>query len=169
MKLRLLFIPLTLFLFNNTCLAKNTDFEHLHKEIQIFFKHYLDHYNDYIKDNNKKEALLKATNDLNIPSFQIPPQNNIMVFESHEPIKTNTEYFLSQFQEKGIVKISWKKTHFKVLNPQAAIASNIAILSRNDNSIVQEVAASYLLHKSADQWKIIVRALHPIENSPTFN
>lgn len=169
MNLKLLFIPLTIFWANNTVFATEHNLQNLHQEIETFFSHYLDHYNDYIHLNNQQTALLKAANDLNTPSFQIPPESNIMLFQSLEQIKNNTEYFLDQFKDNGIVKINWQKIQIKVLNPQTAIASNIATLFKSHNYIAQKVAATYLLHKSANQWKIIVRALHPIENSPTFN
>lgn len=136
-----------------------------HKEISQFFTQYLNNYNNYLNDISPSDALKMSAEDFNIPAMQVPQKGPVQIIASQNQIKNNTHAFLDNLRDNGVNKIAWKKIQIKELSFNAAVASNIAILYKSDGSVYTEIAATYILHKSAKDWKLAARALHPVNHA----
>lgn len=138
------------------------------QEIKTYFKNYLAHFNQYLKDPSDKAALVASSNDVSFPSVLIGYKGTKQIASNHDFIIKSTQGFINALRQQGISQIKWKSLSIKPLNSHTAIASNTALLYKADDTLFREIAGTYLLHKNQDGWKLFSRIQHTPERSITF-
>jgi uncharacterized protein (TIGR02246 family) len=70
------------------------------------------------------------------------------------------EGFLRGLVERGYASSQWEQLEVRLLDPETAIASGIAVRYRADGTVFERVAVTYALRDTAEGWKIFLSATH---------
>lgn len=138
------------------------------QQLQHFFNHYIKHYNDYLHDSSNQEAILKAAKNYHLPAMQIIPNVPVRVINSHQKLATGTQAFLNKLRDSGVDHIKWDKVNIHQLSKKSAIASNIGTRYKKNGEIFNKAAATFMMYKSEEGWKIATLTLHDQANTITF-
>jgi uncharacterized protein (TIGR02246 family) len=80
------------------------------------------------------------------------------------PTRTEQEAFFSGFLRglvsRGYARSAWEQLEVRLLDAETAIASGVTGRYRADGSLLERVAVTYGLRKTAAGWKIFLSATH---------
>ncbi len=139
-----------------------------HQQLNHFFDDYLKHYNDYLNNSNNKETILQAAESYHLPALQIIPNIPLRVINSHLKLAIGTQNFLNKLRTSGVDHMRWEKVDIHQLSEKSAIASNVGIRYKKNGDIFNKAAATFMMYKSEDGWKIAALTLHDVENTIVF-
>ncbi len=143
------------------CFSETTKDLILLSEVNDFFDQYLKHYNRFIDNKTDQQALDMASNDIGLPAIHLTPGGQVVVFDDPESVTNNTATFLNRLRKNAMSQIVWSQKNIRILTPNSAIASNVANILDAEQNDKQRITATYLLHKQNQQWRIVVRTIHP--------
>ena len=66
----------------------------------------------------------------------------------------------ARLKGRGWARSAFAQLHAKPLNAALAFASGLAVAYRGDGQELERIAATYVLHKTSDDWKIAVLVVH---------
>jgi hypothetical protein len=78
------------------------------------------------------------------------------------------EGFLRGLVERGYASSRWEQLEVRLLDPETAIASGIAVRYRADGTVFERVAVTYALQDTAEGWKIFLSATHAPDSMLRF-
>lgn len=144
------------------------------REVQGFLANYLKNYNDALSDDSVNNAntipsLIAASENLYIPAINVTKDGRFVLFTSKKHIADDTKTFILDLKKLGSTYIDYEKIQIKMLTDATALASNVASINKADNSALLKIGATYLIHKTDDGWKIIVRTFHAADNILRIN
>lgn len=88
------------------------------------------------------------------------------------PTRADQEAFFDGFLRglvaRGYERSAWEAIEVRQFDPQSAIASGITVRYRADGTILERVAVTYGLWRTADGWKIFLSTTHPPETALQF-
>lgn len=71
------------------------------------------------------------------------------------------EQFFARLRAMGAARTDWAESHVKQLSDTLAVAGIAIVRVAADGRELERVGWTYLLHKTASDWKIAVLASHP--------
>lgn len=146
----------------------------LEQEVSDFFAIYLKNYNDtlaYDDDNisGNIPPLVATGEDLNIPAINVSQLGDFLLFESKQQIVADTKAFIFTLKSQGAARINYDKVQIKLLTESTAIVSNIASINSKDSTAMFKIGATYIVNKTPEGWKIILRTIHAPETILNIN
>lgn len=78
------------------------------------------------------------------------------------------EGYLRAIVARGFERSEWESLDARLLDPQTALASGIAVRHRADGSVLERVAVTYELWHTDNGWKIFLSATHAPETVLQF-
>ena len=76
--------------------------------------------------------------------------------------------YLRAIVGRGFERSEWESLDARLLDPQTALASGIAVRYRADGAVLERVAVTYQLWNSGQGWKIFLSATHVPETVIQF-
>lgn len=133
-------------------------------QIKEVFAQYMRSYNNYLKTNVmlKDQAIYTETLMLITP-------NRAPAILDETKFSNLIEGFLDGLRSKGVNNIAWEKLQIKLLSNSVAVASNAAVRYKKNGDVYDHAAATYMLTKVNEQWKIATLAPHAAENILPFS
>lgn len=128
-------------------------------QITQVFAHYMQNYNSYLKTKVMNKAQSLYTDKMML----ITPNRTPAVL-NEEKLAKGIQAFLDGLRAKGVNNIAWDKLQIKLLSSSVAIASNTAVRYKSNGDIYDRAAATYMLTKNNNQWKIATLAPHAVKN-----
>ncbi len=149
---------LYLILISFPCYSAHSDKENTLKEQALdFFNHYITNLNDYLSDKDLSAVKNKTIHDIHLPSHVIQPNGKLTQLKEQDQVIKGFTAFLEKNKSLGVTQIKWQQMDIKSINDFAVVANNTAQMLDDQGKIIQTVKAVYVLHRSKDDWAIVLR------------
>jgi ketosteroid isomerase-like protein len=123
-------------------------------EAYQFFAHYLDAYNDF----DAKAAAVNYHEKVSITGI-----GSTLRVNTNQDMQNMLGAFLQQLKEQGAVKFEWETLQVTMLGKNTALASNVAARYKQDGTVLNRAAATFIAFNTEAGWKILSLHLHSPE------
>lgn len=138
-------------------------------EVRAFFDAYLDTYNQRFGHPEKAPAFINTLRTLiHTPFLMAPPNSPPFQPKDKEQLTRAFDGFVSSLEQKGAMKLMWKKVSLKVLSPHKVLANNVGYAIDADGHEVYKTVSVYLVVKVNDEWKITVFSPYELSREWSF-
>lgn len=147
---------------------KSDDKAMIKKQASEFMASYLGVYNRRFGKPEASAQFRQELSDLvTKPFMQAPPIGQPVVPEL-KTFTRNFETFLTRLEARGVTKLQWARTEYRVLSPNKVLVNNVGQGIKADGGIGYETISLYLLHRTDEGWRIALFSPYLPENAASI-
>lgn len=128
------------------------------QQIRALYANYMQRYNHYLS-----HSTLPLEPNLYSSQIMVLNSRGSNVF-SNDSFNKQVVGFLDGLKKAGVAKVNWQDININMLSDSVALVSNIAVRYKANGEVHNQVAATYLINKTAGNWLISAFTVHKAEN-----